>query len=65
MDNYLTLPISAVVVTRLKAGLIVGMAFMKIHKIVIDIPSSCLIFPGEKLINFNFNNKPGNPKTSL
>ena len=63
MDNYLTLQINAVVVTRLKAGLIVGMTFTKRYKIVIDIPNSCLIFPGEKLVNFN--NKPGNPKTSL
>ena len=42
LDNFLTLPINAVVVTRLKAGLIVGMAFMKRHGIVIDISNNSL-----------------------
>ena len=63
MDGYLKLSISAVVVTRLKAGLIVGMSFMKNHKIMIDIPNGVLVFPGNKTVNFN--NRPGNPKMSL
>ena len=63
LANFLTLPISAVVVTRLKAGLIVGMAFMKRHGIVIDISNNSLIFPGNKIVNFN--NKQGNPKLTL
>ena len=63
LDNYLTLPISAVVVTKLKAGFIVGMAFMERHEVVIDIPNSRLIFPGDESVSFN--NKPGNPKLSL
>ena len=62
LDNYLTLPISAVVVTKLKARFIIGMAFMERHEVVIYIPNSRLIFPGDRSVNFN--NKPGNPKLS-
>ena len=63
MDNYLKLPISAVVITRLKAGMIVGMSFMKHHNIVIDIPNRVLLFPDNRTVHFD--NKPGNPKVSL
>ena len=63
MDDFLTLPLSAVVVTKLKSGLIVGMAFMKENKIVIDIPNCLLQFPGNKISRFN--NQPGHPKVSL
>ena len=52
LADYLKLPIKAVGVTRLKAGLIVGMAFMKRHGVVIDIPNYRLIFPDDKIINF-------------
>ena len=63
MENCLTLPLSALVVTKLKAGLIVGMAFMKEHKVVIDIPNNVLILSGNNTVRFN--NQPGNPKVSL
>ena len=63
MENCLTLPLSALVVTKLKAGLIVGIAFMKEHKVVIDIPNNVLILSGNNTVRFN--NQPGNPKVSL
>ena len=59
----MTLPLSALVVTKLKAGLIVGMAFMKERKVVIDIPNNVLILSGNNTVRFN--NQPGNPKVSL
>ena len=63
MDDVLTLPFNAVVVTELKAGLIAGMDFMKENKVVIDIPNRSLIFPNDHSVSFN--SIPGNPKVSL
>ena len=51
IENCLTLPLSAVVVTKLKAALIVGMAF------------NVLILTGNNTARFN--NQPGNSKVSL
>jgi len=44
MDDYLLLPVDALVVSKLKAGFIVGMAFMKRHKVMIDIGNNTLSF---------------------
>ena len=63
MDNDLVLPINAVDVTKLKAGLIIGMDFLKENNVVIDIPNDSLIFPDQRKVYFN--NQPGNPKVSL
>ena len=48
--------------TKLKAGLIVGMAFMKQHNVVIDILNNALLVRGNTVL---FNNQTGNPKVSL
>ena len=61
MDD-LKLSLNAVVVSKLKAGLIVGMAFMKEHNVVIDIPNNFLLVHGKTIM---FSNQPGNPKISL
>ena len=58
MNSNVTLPLSALVVTKLKAGLIVGMAFMKQHNVAIDIPNNALLVQGNTV---PFNNQPGNP----
>ena len=63
MDNDLVLPINAVVVTKLKAGLIIGMDFLKENNVIIDIPNDSLILSDQRIIYFN--NQPGNPKVSL
>ena len=63
MESDLALPLSAVVVTKLKAGLIVGMDFLRENNVIIDIPNNCLNFPNGKIVHFN--NAPGNPKVSL
>ena len=61
MEN-INLPLNALVVTKLKAGLIVGISFMKQHGVVIDIPTNALLVQGHTIL---FNNVPGNPKVSL
>ena len=61
MDG-LELSLNAVVVSKLKAGLIVGMAFMKEHDVIIDISNNFLLIHGKKIV---FSNQPGNPKISL
>ena len=62
MSSDVVLPLSALVVTKLSAGLIVGMAFMKQHKVVIDIANNALLVQGHTV---PFDNRPGNPKVSL
>ena len=63
MDNYISLPLHAVVVRKLKAGLLVGMSFMRENKIVIDIPNNSIMVDGNNVVHFN--NQIGNPKVSL
>ena len=63
MDGNLRLPLSAVVVTKLKAGLIVGMNFMRENKVVIDIPNNSLYFPNRKVVHFGTSSN--NPKVGL
>ena len=59
MNSNVTLPLSALVMTKLKAGLIVGMAFVEQHNVVIDIPNNALLVRGNTV---PFNNQPGNHK---
>ena len=61
MENV-NLQLNALVVTKLKAVLIVGMSFVKQHGVVIDIPNNALLVQGHTIL---FNNVPGNPKVSL
>ena len=63
MDNYISLPLHAVVVRKLKAGLLVGMSFMRENKIVIDMPNNSIMVDGNNVVHFN--NQIGNPKVSL
>ena len=63
MENNLTLPLNAVVVEKLKAGLIVGMNFMRENKVVIDVPNNSLNFPDNNVVHFS--NLPGNPKVGF
>ena len=62
MNDLVNLPLNALVVTKLKAGLIVGMSFLKQHGVVIDIPNHALLVQG---FTIHFNNKQGRPKVSL
>ena len=62
MNSNVTLPLNALVVTKLEASLIVGMAFMKEHNVVIDIPNNALLVRGNTV---PFNNQPGDSKVSL
>ena len=62
MNSNVMLPLGALVVTKRKAGLIVGMVFMKQNNVVIDIPNNALLVRGN---TFPFNKQPGNPKVSL
>ena len=43
LGNCLPLPLHAVVVQKLKAGLLVGMSFMKQNQVVIDISRSLIV----------------------
>ena len=56
MGNNIELLLNALVVTTLKAGLIVGMSFMKQHGVIIDIPNNALIVKGNTI---PFNNQLG------
>ena len=56
MNSYL-------IVTKLKAGFIAGMDFMKENKVLIDITNHALILPDNHIVSFN--SVPGNPKVSL
>ena len=62
MNENLSLPLDAVVVEKLKAGLLVGMAFMRANKVVINVPEQ---FITVKDAVINFSNRIGNPKVSL
>ena len=62
MDSKVTLPFNALVVTKLDAGLIAGMSFMRQHGVVIDIPNRALLIQG---CHIPFSSQPGNPKVSL
>ena len=62
MNSDVILPLSALVVTKLTAGLIVGMAFMKRHKVIINIANNAFLVRGNRV---PFDNQPGNPKMSL
>ena len=53
MNSCVTLSQNAVVVTKLKAGLIAGIDFMKENQVVIDIPNSALILPDIHIVSFN------------
>lgn len=53
LNSGLVLPLNAVVVTKLKAALIVGMDFMAKHKMVIDIPRNRLILHGDHVVPFS------------
>ena len=53
MNSYLTLPINAVIVTKLKADLIAGMDYLKENKGVIDIPNRALILSDNHIVSFN------------
>jgi len=44
LSDCLVLPVDALVVSKLKAGFIVGMAFMKRHKVTIDMGNNTLSF---------------------
>ena len=59
----MVLPLNAVVVTKLKVGLIVGMNFMRENEFLIDIPNNKLIFPNNTSIHFR--NTSRNPKVAL
>ena len=61
--NGITMTLSAIVVTKLKVGLIIGTGFLKEHGIVIDFPRNMLILPGNRVIEFN--DQVGSPKVSL
>ena len=63
MDNYISLPLHAVIVRKLMAGLLVGMSFIRENKIVIRIPNNSIMVDGNNVVHFN--NQIGNPKVSL
>ena len=53
MGNKIPLKLSAIVVTKLKVGLIVGTGFLKGHQIVIDIPQDMLRLPKNEFVRFS------------
>ena len=57
------LKLSAIVVTKLKAGLIVGTGFLRQHQIVIDFPQQQLRLPDHRIVKFS--NASAHPKISL
>ncbi len=62
-ENGVILQLDAIVVKKLKAGLIVSEAFLEEHKIVVDVPRRQLIMPDNRKIRFE--DKPSDPKISL
>ena len=62
LDNDLTLPISAVVVTSLKEGILIGTPFMKEHKMVIDFGNDSIRIRGREIF---FKDMITKPRTTL
>ena len=58
LDNDLTLPISAVVVTSLKEGILIGTPFMKEHKMVIDFGNDSIRIRGREIFFKDMIAKP-------
>ena len=63
-ENGVKLNFDAVVVKKLKAGLIASEAFLEEHKIVVDVPRRQLVMPDNRTIRFE-NGFGGDPRLSL
>ena len=63
LRDHLSLPLHAVVVQKLKAGLLVGMSFLKENHIVIDIPNGFITIGGSDTVHFS--SKKAQPKVAL
>ena len=63
-ENGVQLALDAIVVRKLKAGLIVSEAFLEEHQIVVDVPRRQLVMPDSRTIKFETGRR-NDPKVSL